>query len=102
CQELGLDYVIDWHVSGQPFITREGPLLDATLAAVEQAFGSPPTLSTGGGTSDGRFIAPAGAQVVEFGLLNDTIHQVNERVRADHIGQVSDCIEDIIRRVLLG
>src|SRR5699024_4846135 len=102
CQQFRLDYAIDWHVSGEPFVTRDGPLLDAARAAVGHAFGTAPTLSTTGGTSDGRFIAPAGAQVVEFGLLNDTIHQVNERVRADHIGQVSDCIEDIIRRVLLG
>src|SRR5699024_5823977 len=76
CAELGLDYHIHWHVSGRPFVTREGALIDATVDAIQAHFDISPELSTGGGTSDGRFIAPAGAQVVEFGPINATIHQV--------------------------
>lgn len=73
-----LDYQLDWHLSGRPFHTPDGPLLDAVVKAVREVTGSRPELSTGGGTSDGRFIAPAGAQVVELGLINASIHQVNE------------------------
>lgn len=102
CQALGLDYHIDWHVSGRPFVTREGKLIDAAVAAVEEHFGHKPQLSTGGGTSDGRYIAPTGAQVIEFGPINTTIHKANERIRADHVGQVSRCFETMIERVLLG
>ncbi|HLQ84787.1 MAG TPA: M20/M25/M40 family metallo-hydrolase [Salinisphaeraceae bacterium] len=91
---------LDWHVSGQPFVTREGAMLDATMATVAEVFAITPALSTAGGTSGGRFIAPAGAQVVEFGVRNNTIHQANERVAVAAIGQVSRCIEHIVERLL--
>lgn len=100
CRELALDYTIDWHLSGRPFASAEGALIHATVAAVQDSLGITPALSTGGGTSDGRYIAPAGAQVVEFGPVNATIHQVNERVRANDIARMSGCIEDIIDRLL--
>lgn len=101
CQALGLDCHIDWHVSGRPFVTREGKLIDAAVSAVEAHFGHQPQLSTGGGTSDGRYIAPAGAQVIEFGPINATIHKANERIRADHVNQISRCYETMIERTLL-
>jgi len=76
----GLNYQIDWKLSGQPFLTPEGELVEALVEAISRETGAKPQLSTAGGTSDGRFIAPTGTQVVELGPLNATIHQVNECV----------------------
>lgn len=84
-QKHKLDYELDWKLSGQPFLTAEGELVDAIVQAVEQHTGQKPTLSTAGGTSDGRFIAPTGAQVVELGPRNDTIHKVDECVKAEDL-----------------
>lgn len=77
-QAHGLDYRIEWHLSGQPFLTPGGALLDATVASIRDVTGQDTELSTAGGTSDGRFIAPTGAQVVELGPINATIHKLNE------------------------
>ena len=74
----GLKFSLEWFVSGLPFYTPPGELSQAVQRAVEDVTGRVPQLSTGGGTSDGRFIAPLGAQVVELGVVNRTIHQVNE------------------------
>lgn len=71
---------IAWHGSGRPFLSPDGPLLAAVVAAVEAETGAAPLLSTGGGTSDGRYIAPAGAEVVELGPVRETIHKANEYV----------------------
>lgn len=101
CKGLGLNYGIEWHASGRPFVTRDGKLIDAAIGAVETHFGITPQLSTGGGTSDGRYIAPTGTQVIEFGPINATIHKVDERIQADHVGQVSRCVETMIERLLL-
>ena len=76
-----VNYTLEWFVSGLPFFTAPGPLSDATQKAVKEFTGLTPVLSTTGGTSDGRFIAPTGASVVELGVLNATIHKVNECVR---------------------
>jgi succinyl-diaminopimelate desuccinylase len=76
-----LEYQLDWHLSGEPFLTAPGRLTDAVSQAVFEATGSNPELSTGGGTSDGRFIAPAGADVVELGPVNASIHKIDEHVR---------------------
>jgi len=73
-----LKYRLDWRLSGKPFLTSEGKLLNATQKAVNQTTGENPELSTNGGTSDGRFIAPTGTEVIELGVCNKTIHQVNE------------------------
>jgi succinyl-diaminopimelate desuccinylase len=78
-------YTLEWYVSGEPFYTAPGVLSGAVSAAVSAITGSEPTLSTGGGTSDGRFIAPMGAQVVELGVVNASIHKVNESVRIQDI-----------------
>lgn len=103
CAAFGINpAAIEWRLSGEPFITESGPLVDATRAAVIQVTGNSPVLSTAGGTSDGRFIAPTGAEVLELGPLNATIHQVNECIRADDVAVLSDIYEDIIRRVLTG
>lgn len=76
----GLDYALDWRLSGLPFLTPAGELVAAAQRAVRQVMGIEAQLSTAGGTSDGRFIAPTGAQVVELGPLNASIHQIDERV----------------------
>jgi succinyl-diaminopimelate desuccinylase len=74
-------YTLEWYLSGEPFYTPPGPLSNAVCAAIRTVTGREPSLSTGGGTSDGRFIAPMGAQVVELGVVNASIHKVNECVR---------------------
>lgn len=80
-----LNYDIDWRLSGLPFLTAEGPLVEAAVTAIKNATGIDTELSTAGGTSDGRFIAPTGAQVVELGPVNATIHKVDECVRASDL-----------------
>jgi len=85
-----LNYDLDWNLSGLPFITAaEGELIQAVSKAVEQEMGSAPELSTGGGTSDGRFIAQTGAQVIELGPLNDTIHKIDERVSVSDLDKLT-------------
>jgi succinyl-diaminopimelate desuccinylase len=89
-------YSLEWFVSGLPFYTPPGSLSDAVVQAVREVTGLEARLSTSGGTSDGRFIAPMGAQVVELGVPNQTIHKVNECVRIDDI----DALARVYRRVL--
>jgi len=86
----GLDYTLKWHLSGAPFLTPEDRLSRATQEAVAEVTGVTPELSTGGGTSDGRFISPSGAQVVEFGPINKSIHKANEHIRVDDIEGLKD------------
>lgn len=95
-----LSYDIDWRLSGQPFLTSEGPLVEAAVAAIKEQTGIDTQLSTAGGTSDGRFIAPTGAQVVELGPVNKTIHKVDEQVIADELDQLTDIYQDILNRLL--
>jgi succinyl-diaminopimelate desuccinylase len=78
-------YTLEWFLSGNPFFTAPGTLSDAASQAFRELTGLTPRLSTGGGTSDGRFIAPTGAQVVEMGVVNATIHKVNEHVKVEDI-----------------
>jgi succinyl-diaminopimelate desuccinylase len=92
----GIRYTLEWYLSGEPFYTPPGPLSAASVKAIEDVTGRTPKLSTGGGTSDGRFIAPMGAQVVEIGVVNATIHKVNECVRVEEI----DALHEIYLRVL--
>lgn len=96
----GLEYQVDWTLNGEPFLTAEGALVDAAIKGVEAVTGQRPTLSTSGGTSDGRFIATLGAQVVELGPLNDTIHKVNERVRASDLDELSRIYEATLQALL--
>jgi succinyl-diaminopimelate desuccinylase len=93
-------YTIEWYVSGEPFYTPPGSLSDAVGSAIHQVTGVRPKLSTGGGTSDGRFIAPLGAQVVELGVVNATIHKVNESVRVDEIDQLHRMYFNVLRNLL--
>ncbi|NRB25888.1 succinyl-diaminopimelate desuccinylase [Shewanella sp.] len=96
----GLEYDISWIFNGLPFLTGDGPLLDATKAAIKQVTGIETDPQTTGGTSDGRFIAPTGAQVIELGPVNATIHKVNECVKVDDIEQLALCYEVILEKLL--
>lgn len=92
-----LNFEINWSLSGMPFITDKGDLVSATVSAIKEVTGLDTELSTSGGTSDGRFIAPTGAQVLELGPTNTTIHQVNECVGIDEL----DTLEEIYYRILV-
>jgi len=94
------DYSIEWQLSGNPFITEEGILTEAVKQAIYKVTGVETELSTGGGTSDGRFIAPAGAQVVEIGPSNKTIHKANEEVLVDDLERLSQIYEAILANIL--
>ena len=96
----GLDYRIDWKISGLPFITPAGELVDAARRAIHSITGQETELSTSGGTSDGRFIAPAGAQVVELGPPNATIHKTNECVNLAELDTLSSIYERILEQLL--
>ena len=95
-----LKYSLEWHLSGEPFITEGGELVEAVCAAVKANTGIDPELSTSGGTSDGRFIAPTGTQVVELGVSNATIHKPNECMRVDEIDGMERCFLNIMQRML--
>ncbi|WP_281557130.1 succinyl-diaminopimelate desuccinylase [Thalassomonas sp. RHCl1] len=95
-----LDYDIKWTFNGKPFITKPGALLDAVTAAIKATTGREPELSTSGGTSDGRFIAPTGAEVIELGPLNATIHQVNECVSCRDLKQLTEIYYQTLVNVL--
>lgn len=96
-----LDFVIDWNLSGEPFLTEGGHLRSAVIAAIEAACAITPVASTGGGTSDGRFIAPLGAEVVEFGPINETIHKIDECVSIQELERLPALYLDITERMLV-
>jgi succinyl-diaminopimelate desuccinylase len=96
----GLRYDLEWLPSSKPFLTASGDLLQAVRGAVAAVTGIEPRLSTAGGTSDGRFIAPTGAEVVELGPLNSTIHKVNECVSIEDLDALSAIYEEIMVRLL--
>jgi succinyl-diaminopimelate desuccinylase len=96
-----LNYDIQWRLYGQPFLTSEGPLVDAAKFAIKQIRNIDTRLSTSGGTSDGRYIAPTGAQVLELGPCNATIHRVNEQVLVREVEQLSLIYETMMEQLLL-
>ncbi|RDX34297.1 succinyl-diaminopimelate desuccinylase [Idiomarina abyssalis] len=95
-----LQYKLQWKLNGPPFLTESGALVEAVQSAIEHECGFSTTLSTAGGTSDGRFIAPTGAQVIELGPVNATIHKVNECVKASDLDKLSEvyyrCMEKLL------
>jgi succinyl-diaminopimelate desuccinylase len=99
-REHKLDYTLTWHLSGEPFLTPPGQLIDTVAAAVTKLTGVVPVFSTGGGTSDGRFIAPSGTHVVEFGAVNATIHKPNEQIPVADIGVMRAVYREILDRLL--
>jgi succinyl-diaminopimelate desuccinylase len=96
-----IDYELDWHLSGEPFLTQPGELITAVVAAVEKFTGIAPELSTGGGTSDGRFISPAGTDVVELGPVNASIHKIDEHVLIDDVITLSSMYRCICEQLLV-
>jgi len=96
-----LNYTLQWEHSGAPFLTSEGELVAATQEAIKEICGYETKLSTAGGTSDGRMIAPTGAQVIELGPLNATIHKVDEHVSISDLDLLSDVYERILEKLLL-
>ena len=96
----GLEYDLEWTLFGMPFLTGRGELVSAIVDAIRSEAGIETQLSTAGGTSDGRFIAPTGAQVVELGPVNATIHKLNERIRAADLDILSSIYESILRNLL--
>ncbi len=95
-----LDYQLSWTLSGEPFLTESGALIEAVREAIHECTGQPTRLSTAGGTSDGRFIAPAGVQVVELGPVNATIHKVNECTPVDQLDDLAGIYRNILARLL--
>lgn len=95
-----LQYDIEWVLNGLPFLTDRGPLVEAAVKAVRLVQGFETSLETTGGTSDGRFIAPTGAQVVELGPCNGTIHKINEHVRVADLDLLTDMYEAILWHLL--
>jgi len=95
-----IDYELNWHLSGEPFLTEPGRLIDAVVQAVTESTGKEPLLSTGGGTSDGRFISPAGVDVVELGPVNASIHKIDEHVRIDDVIQLTGMYTRILQLLL--
>jgi succinyl-diaminopimelate desuccinylase len=96
-----IDYELIWHLSGEPFLTEPGKLIDAVSQAVTEETGNAPELSTGGGTSDGRFISPAGTDVVELGPVNASIHKIDEHVKAEDVVTLTRMYKRIMELMLL-
>jgi succinyl-diaminopimelate desuccinylase len=96
-----LNYDLQWKLSGHPFLTRTGKLVNAACEAIKTVCGIETECSTGGGTSDGRFIAPTGAEVIELGVSNDTIHKLNECVKVEDLDTLTNIYINILNKLLL-
>ena len=99
-EKYNLNYNLEWKLSGAPFLTDSGSLIDATTAAIKEIVGIDTVYSTGGGTSDGRFIAPTGAQTIELGVVNETIHKINECVKVEDLDTISEIYEKVLDKLL--
>lgn len=99
--QLDIKYQIDWSLFGLPFLTKEAELVAACRKSIEDNLGLETELSTSGGTSDGRFIAPTGAQVVELGPVNESIHKVNEKIPLDTPEKLSSVYKGVLENLLL-
>ncbi|GFO77473.1 succinyl-diaminopimelate desuccinylase [Bathymodiolus platifrons methanotrophic gill symbiont] len=95
------DYEISWRLSGNPFLTSGGALIEAAHAAIKKVTGMDALDDTGGGTSDGRFIAPTGAEVIELGHLNESIHKINENIPVADIQALSEIYEQLLIELLI-
>lgn len=99
-EEAGLDYRIDWNLSGEPFLTDSGRLIEAVAESIAEHTGLETERSTAGGTSDGRFIAPTGTEVVELGPLNATIHQIDEKITVAELNALTEVYRLILEKLL--
>ncbi len=95
-----LKYTLDWSLSGQPFLTPDGKLIETTKQAIKSVCNIETELSTAGGTSDGRFIAPSGAQVIELGPINESIHKIDENININDLEKLTKVYLEIIKRLL--
>jgi len=104
CQQIfdghGLDYSLEWNLSGEPFLTSPGQLITAVEQSIQKVTGGATALSTSGGTSDGRFISPTGAEVVELGPVNQTIHKANECVSVNELDQLAEIYGTVLEVLL--
>lgn len=100
-QNEGLEPQIEWRLSGAPFLTSQGKLLESTIEAIHSICSIKPELSTSGGTSDGRFIAPYGVEVLELGPVNATIHQANESIDMQELERLAQIYYRICELILL-
>jgi succinyl-diaminopimelate desuccinylase len=98
----GIRYTLEWKISGLPFYTPPGRLSQAVIQAIETVTGITPELSTSGGTSDGRFIAPMGAEVVEIGVVNASIHKIDEHVNVNDVDKLARIYEQLIDQLDAG
>lgn len=96
---FNLEYELDWSVSGHPFLTKPGKLLAAVEKAIHSVLNIKPSLSTTGGTSDGRFFAPYGAQVVEFGHCNRTLHEIDECIEVNQLDRLTDIYRQVLAKI---
>ena len=99
-QKYNLNYALEWKLSGAPFLTDSGSLIDAATTAIKEIVGIDTICSTGGGTSDGRFIAPTGAETIELGVVNETIHKINECVKVEDLDTLSGIYEKVLKKLL--
>lgn len=100
-EKNNLTFDLEWDVSGQPFLTKKGKLISAVQQSIKELTGLDPILSTGGGTSDGRFIAPTGAEVIELGPVNASVHQVNEHVQIADLDVLAKMYERALEKLLM-
>ena len=98
--KYGLNYNMEWRLSGRPFLTKTGLLVDVATESIQLVTGLKTVLSTAGGTSDGRFIAPMGSEVLELGPLNKSIHRVDEHVSADDLNKLTEIYQKIVSQLL--
>ncbi len=96
----GLKYTLDWSLSGLPFLTSAGELVEAARQSIKSICGIDAELSTAGGTSDGRFIAPTGAQVIELGPVNESIHKIDENINIKDLEKLTEIYHDILKRLM--
>lgn len=100
-EKYGLNYDLQWRLSGEPFLTSPGRLIASTCQAIKEIIGIETVCATGGGTSDARFIAPTGAEVIELGVVNKTIHKINEYVKIDDLNRLAKIYQNILKRLLI-
>lgn len=100
-RKQGITFDINWEVGGEPFLSKKGKLIPTIQRAIKNITGLEAKLSTGGGTSDGRFIAPTGAEVVELGFCHDTAHQIDECVRIDDLEKLAKCYRETLKLLLV-
>ena len=95
----GVSYEIEWHHSGDPYLTSKRELLDICSETIDEILSIRPNISTDGGTSDGRFLAKICNQVIEFGLLNESIHKINENVKEEDLIVLSEIYERLLSKL---